>query len=117
MVLCNKYVMGHKSGISIVVLMIVGKCATFSCWVIFNNSFFPFYIYIIGGLFLLLTEIFYCFSFCTEPGIIPRNHPDFQKKQSTENNNNNNINIQSLSITKKRKNTQKNLIMVILEVI
>ena len=107
MVLCNKYVLGLKSSIYVIILIIVGELLAFAAWVGFNNSFFPFYIYIIGGVFLLITEIFYIMSFMTEPGIIPRNHPDFIKKEKNakeenkENPNNNiNINIGNISPNK-----------------
>ena len=81
-VLCNKYVIGIKRDIYVVFLMFFGECAAFAAWVVFNNTFFPFYIYIIGGVPLLLTEIFYIMSFMTEPGIIPRQHPDYIKKEN-----------------------------------
>jgi len=83
-VLCNKHVLGVKESFNIVITMIILECMAFAAWIVFNNSFFPFYIYIIGGVFLLLTEIFYIISFATEPGIIPRNHPDFIRKKNPE---------------------------------
>ncbi len=93
-VLCNKYVIGIKRDIYVVFLMFFGECAAFAAWVVFNNTFFPFYIYIIGGVPLLITEIFYIMSFMTEPGIIPRHHPDYIKKENVTkeliNNNKNN---------------------------
>ena len=87
-VLCNKHVLGVKESFSMVIMMIILECISFAAWIVFNNSFFPFYIYIIGGVFLLITEIFYIISFATEPGIIPRNHPDFIRKKKPEEENN-----------------------------
>jgi hypothetical protein len=87
-VLCNKHVLGAKESFSMVITMIILECISFAAWIVFNNSFFPFYIYIIGGVFLLITEIFYIISFATEPGIIPRNHPDFIRKKKPEEENN-----------------------------
>ena len=84
LVLCNKYVMGAKSGIYVVVFMILASLLSFTAFVVFNHPFFPFYIYIIGGVFLLLTEIFYLLGYMTDPGIIPRNHPDYIKKRKDE---------------------------------
>ena len=80
-VLCNKYVMGLNSNVPIIISMILLEFAIFAIWIVFNYSFFPYYIYIIGGVFLLLTDIFWIITFLTEPGIIPRNHPDFIKKE------------------------------------
>ena len=113
LVLCNKCVMGDKNGIIFFICLVLAQLASFAVFVIFNQEYFPFYIYIIGGVFLLLTEIFYIMAFATEPGIIPRNHPDFIKKEeeqkqevkSIENNNNiNNINIEN-----KTENNQVNI--------
>ena len=84
LVLCNKYVMGAKSGIFVVIIMIVGELLSFAAFVVFNQPYFPFYIYIIGGVLLLITEIFYLLGFMSDPGIIPRNHPDFIKKEKKE---------------------------------
>ena len=98
--LCNKHVLGVKESISMVIIMIILECITFAAWIVFNNSFFPFYIYIIGGVFLLLTEIFYIITFSTEPGIIPRNHPDFIMKKNPEEENNIKNNLQNVEQSK-----------------
>ena len=76
--------------------MFFGELAAFVAWVVFNNSFFPFYIYIIGGIPFLLTEILYIMSFITEPGIIPRNHPNYIKKENKDLNKNINNNSENL---------------------
>jgi hypothetical protein len=47
LVICNKYVMGAKSGIGVVILMIVCELISFAAFVVFNQPYFPFYIYII----------------------------------------------------------------------
>ena len=99
-VLCNKHVLGVKESLSMVIIMIILECISFAAFIVFNNSFFPFYIYIIGGVFLLLTEIFYIISFSTEPGIIPRNHPDFIKKKNPEEENNIKNNLQNVEQSK-----------------
>ena len=61
----------------------------FVLWIVTNNTYYPFYVYLINGIFFILFEVFYILCFTTEPGIIPRNHPDFIKKEKTEENNNN----------------------------
>ena len=109
-VLCNKYVIGVKEGSYILVLIALSELALFALWVVFNNTFFPFYIYIIGGVFLLLTEIFYFRTFLSEPGIIPRNHPDFIiKENNTEENQNINNNIENQNNNINNDNNQFNL--------
>ena len=95
LVCCNKYVWGDKNGKNVIPLLSFGVLASFALFVIFNYDFFGFYLYIIGGVFVLLTETFYILAFITEPGIIPRNHPDYIIKNNQEekiNENNNNIN-------------------------
>ena len=97
MICCDKYVIGAKSGIFVILGMILGEFVTIALWIIFNGSFFPFYIYIIGGFIFLIAEIFYILAYITEPGIIPRNHPDYIKKPKNDEdtnlkNNNHNIN-------------------------
>ena len=110
-VLCNKHVIGVKQDCYVLVIMILSELISFALWVIFNNSYFPFYIYIIGGVFLLITEIFYVLTFLTEPGIIPRNHPDFIKKDNnTEENQNINNNIENENNNINGNNSKKNLI-------
>jgi len=95
-VLCNKYVIGMKDNLLLVILMFFGELAVFVAWVVFNNTFFPFYIYIIGGIPFLITEILYIMCFITEPGIIPRNHPDYIKKENKDLNNDLNNNSENL---------------------
>ena len=83
-VCCNKYVWGYKHGKNAVIIMILGNLASLALFVVFNYDYFPFYIYIIGGVFYLIMEIFYILAFITEPGIIPRNHPDYIIKKNQE---------------------------------
>ena len=61
--------------------------ASVAVFIIFNYDFFGFYIFIIGGILYLITEIFYILACITEPGIIPRNHPNYIKKNKIEDNN------------------------------
>jgi len=105
-VICNKYVIGPKSGIIVIILLPIFILIIFTVWILSNNTFFPFYIYIIGGIPLLLTIIFHLLASLTEPGIIPRNHPDYIVKEKTEeeqiknNNENKNIKIEISSQNK-----------------
>ena len=113
MVVCNKYVWGEKKGIIFVIFIILIKLASFALFIIFNYGFFKFYIYIIGGVFLLITEIFFILASVTEPGIIPRNHPDYIIKdehevKNTENNNNGNKKIETIEINNELNLNEKN---------
>ena len=85
-VICKKYVIGVRETFYLIISMIILEISELIAFILFNNSFFPFYLYIIVGVLLLLNLIFYIITFLTEPGIIPRNHPDFIKKESIENN-------------------------------
>ena len=81
-ILCKKHVVGVKNGIYAVISMILLELASFVIFVVLNQEFFRSYIYVIGGILLLITEIFYILAYATEPGIIPRNHPDYIKKDN-----------------------------------
>ena len=81
-ILCKKHVVGVKNGIYVVIFMILLELASFVIFVVLNQEFFGSYIYVIGGILLLITEIFYILAYATEPGIIPRNHPDYIKKDN-----------------------------------
>jgi len=71
-----------KNGIYVVIFMILLELASFVIFVVLNQEFFGSYIYVIGVILLLITEIFYILAYVTEPGIIPRNHPDYIKKDN-----------------------------------
>ena len=116
LVLCNKYVMGEKSGLNLVLFLILGELVSFVFFIIFNHPFFPHLFYIIGGTLLFITEVFFILSYITEPGIIPKNHPDYiikPKKNDIkiDNNNKNSINtqdIQAQSASNENKETNIN---------
>ena len=84
-VLCNKYVLGIKSSLALFIFTFLGMISTFLGWILTNNIFYPKIIYIIGGIPFTLTQIFFILCFLTEPGIIPRNDPEFSEKQDNLN--------------------------------
>lgn len=91
-VICKKYVIGVKDTFSLIISMIIIEIIELIAFILSNNTFFPIYIYIFAGVLLLINLIFYIMTFLTEPGIIPRNHPDFIKKENiTENKENKEI--------------------------
>ena len=71
-----------KNGIYVVIFMILLELASFVIFVVLNQEFFGSYIYVIGVILLLITEIFYILAYVTEPRIIPRNPPDYIKKDN-----------------------------------
>ena len=85
-VICKKYVIGIRETFHLIISMIILEIFEVIAFIILNDSFFPFYIYIIVGVLFLMNLIFYIITFLTEPGIIPRNHPDFIKKENLEEN-------------------------------
>ena len=87
----KKKVCGIKDSLFLVIIIIISGIILFVLWIVSNNTFYPFYVYLINGIFFILFELFYILCFTTEPGIIPRMHPDFIKKEETgENSNENN---------------------------
>ena len=86
-VLFNKYVFGIKSNLSLFIITFISINMTFASWVASNNYFYNKIIYIIGFIPFILTQIFFLLCFFTEPGIIPRNDPNFlEKTDKIENN-------------------------------
>ena len=79
-VLFNKYVFGIKSNLSLFIITFISMNMTFASWVASNNYFYNKIIYIIGFIPFILTQIFFLLCFFTEPGIIPRNDPNFLEK-------------------------------------
>ena len=113
-VLCNKYVLGIKSSLLLFIFTFIGMVLTFIGWVLTNNYFYSIYIYIIGGIPFILTQIFFILCFLVEPGIIPRNDPNFLEKKFEENNNlnqeeKNNILIDSIETSNKIQVNNNNI--------
>ena len=103
-VFCNKYVFGIKSTFYLFIFTFIGMVLTFLGWVISNNKFYSLYIYIGGGILFLLTQIFFILCFLTEPGIIPRNDPNFIEKDNKANGNVNNEKLCNILINSDNKN-------------
>ena len=86
-VVCNTYVLGIRSSLILFIFTFLGMILTFLAWILSNNNFYSKYIYIIGSIPFSLTQIFFILCFLTEPGIIPRNDPDFLEKHEVIDNN------------------------------
>ena len=84
-VLFHKYVIGIKLNICTFISTLIGMFITFLSWIFSNNYFYSVYIYFFGSIFFVLTQIFFLLCFFSEPGIIPRNHPNYQEKRDETN--------------------------------
>ena len=83
---------------------------TFLSWILSNNSFYPIYVYIIGGIPFILTLIFFILCFITEPGIIPRNDPRFIESHNEMNDNNiKNEKLNTILINENNTNKESNI--------
>ena len=81
----EKKVIGIKKTRQLVFLLLFGLLGTFTLWIISTFNFLSYYFYLIGCCFFILTALNLILSYITEPGIIPRNHPDYIKKDNEEN--------------------------------
>ena len=79
-VLFNKYVLGTKRNVMILLLTMLGMAITWFGWAFTNNTFYSFKTYIICFISYFLTNYYMLLSFLIEPGIIPRECPQFTKK-------------------------------------
>ena len=95
-VLCKKYVFGIPTSLIIFIGNLLAIIAVFIGWVLSNNIFYPFYIYLINTPPSILMVYYYLLAFLVEPGIIPRHHPDYVKKEN------------KLNIDDGEKNDEKN---------
>ena len=112
-VLFKKYVLGIKLNLYLFIITSLGMLLTFIGWILSNNNFYNIYIYILGSIIFCLTQIFFLLCFFIEPGIIPRNDPNFQEKNENIakieiNLNNDDINKSNLALGKKNNNNENN---------
>ena len=112
-VLFKKYVLGIELNLYLFISSSLGMLLTFIGWILSNNNFYNIYIYILGSIIFCLTQIFFLLCFFTEPGIIPRNDPNFQEKNENIakieiNLNNDDINKSNLAFGKNNNNENNN---------
>ena len=86
-VLFRKYIFGPKNFLWLLLFIMISIAVSWSFWVYFLGNFYSVYIYIYCSLYLIATEFFIVLCYITEPGIIPKNHPNFLKSQQKEENN------------------------------
>ena len=79
-VLFKKYVLGTKRHFFILIGTMLGMGITWFGWAFTNNNYYSFMTYLICFSSYFLTNYYMFLSFLIEPGIIPRNCPQFLKK-------------------------------------
>ena len=83
-VLFKKYVFGTNKDVLLLLGTILGMAITWFGWAYTNSYYFSFKIIIIPGIPYILLNYFMILSFLTEPGIIPKDCPEFSKKALEE---------------------------------
>lgn len=86
-ILFGKYIFGPKNCVWLLFLIMISIVVLFFIWIYYLGNFFSKYIYLICGIYLLLTEYYMLLTYITEPGIIPKKHPDYiiNDKDETKN--------------------------------
>ena len=83
-VLFRKYIFGPTNNIWLLILTMLSIAVSWSFWIYFLGNFYSIYVYIYCSLYLIPTEYYILLCYLTEPGIIPKNHPNFLKSQQKE---------------------------------
>ncbi len=97
--ICNKKkIIGTFETFYLFIVTILVITISYIFCILTMNMFYSFYVYLIGGILYFFTIYYMISCFLIEPGIIPRNHPDFQnniinEKNINEENTNNEIKI------------------------
>lgn len=74
----NKYVFGLSNSLCLMISIHLAILATVLGWIITNNYFYHPIIYCIGLLTYFICAYQMCMCFFVEPGIIPKQHKDYQ---------------------------------------
>ena len=77
-ILFKKYVLGPIYGLGLLLFVAIALVVILSAVIYFLGPFYPKYVYIIYSIIVFFMELFMFLTYFTEPGIIPKNHPDFQ---------------------------------------
>ena len=85
-VLCNKFILGIRLSLCLFISTFLAMIFIFIGWIVTNNFFYSIYVYIFGSIIFILTQIFFLLCFFIEPGIIPRNDPNYQEKNENSDN-------------------------------
>ena len=85
-VLFNRFVLGPKNHLCLLIFIMVAISLSWFLWIYAMGNFYPKFLYIILHILFFLTQFYMLISFLVEPGIIPRNCPDFLNKKNDNNN-------------------------------
>ena len=80
LVFLNKYVFGPASTLSTFISLLIIIPATWGFWIYFIGNFYPKGVYVILFILFIIAYFFTPIPYFVEPGIIPRNCPDFMKE-------------------------------------
>ena len=86
-VLFRKYIFGPTNYLWLLIIIMISIVVSWCFWLYFLGNFYSIYIYLICSFYLLATEYFIFRCYLSEPGIIPKNHPNFLNSQQKEENN------------------------------
>ena len=89
-VLFNRFVLGPKSDLWLLILIMFSISFSWGLFIYFIGDFYSKYVYIFLNILFFLSQFFMLLSFLIEPGIIPRNSPDFIIKDNNEKENDKN---------------------------
>ena len=89
-VLFNRFIFGPKNDLWLLILIMAAISFSWSLFIYFIGDFYSKYIYIFLNILFFLSQFFMLLSFLIEPGIIPRNSPDFIIKDNNEKENDKN---------------------------
>ena len=102
-ILFNRFVIGPKDHLYLLIIIIVFISFSWYLWLYAMGNFYSKILYNILHVLFFLTQFFMLFSFLVEPGIIPRNCPDYLNKKID---NNEDVNSNKIDINNKDKNKE-----------
>ena len=73
----GKYVFGPLHLLFLLIISMISGATIWVLWVIISGNYYSVYLYIYVGIYLIFTEYYMLQTYLIEPGIIPRNHPQF----------------------------------------
>jgi len=78
LVIFKKYVVGPIYSLGLLLFIEILIIAVLFSMIYFYDSFYSKFVFIPLSIFMFLTGYFMLLTYLTEPGIIPKNHPNFQ---------------------------------------
>jgi hypothetical protein len=81
-ILFGKYTLGPLYTLWILILFLLSCIINWALWLHYYGSFYSIYTHIYCGVYFFFMEFFMILTYLTEPGIIPRNHPDYLESKA-----------------------------------